>query len=181
VSLQFRTRFWEKLPKPIYGGCGSTDIPYVGSFCYPSYKINSTGPGVVLASYTSSDDSYRAVSLSEKAHVQRILDAMVEIHGSIAAREYTGRHYRLCWLQEEHTSAAWADPTVGQHELYIPSYFNTYNNTIFIGEHTSYTHGWIASAFESAVRGVVQFCLEQGLVDEAKTITKTWMARWINV
>jgi monoamine oxidase len=92
VSLQFRTRFWEKLPKPIYGGCGSTDIPYVGSFCYPSFNINGTGPGVILASYDSSDSSYRAVSLSEKAHVQRILDAVVEIHGSIAAREYTGRY-----------------------------------------------------------------------------------------
>lgn len=27
VSLQFKTRFWEHLDKPIFGGCGSTDIP----------------------------------------------------------------------------------------------------------------------------------------------------------
>lgn len=27
VSLQFKTRFWEHLDKPIFGGCASTDIP----------------------------------------------------------------------------------------------------------------------------------------------------------
>lgn len=49
---------------------------------------------------------------------------------------------------------------------------------IFVGEHTSYTHAWIASALESAVRGSVQLMLEFGLVDEAKNVTSTWMGRW---
>jgi hypothetical protein len=30
---------------------------------------------------------------------------------------------------------------------------------IFIGEHTSYTHAWIASALESGIRGSVQLLL----------------------
>jgi hypothetical protein len=30
---------------------------------------------------------------------------------------------------------------------------------IFVGEHTSYTHAWIASAIESGVRGSVQLLL----------------------
>ena len=30
---------------------------------------------------------------------------------------------------------------------------------IFVGEHTSYTHAWIASAIESGIRGGVQLLL----------------------
>lgn len=52
---------------------------------------------------------------------------------------------------------------------------------IFVGEHTSYTHAWIASALESGIRGSVQLLLELGLVDEAKATVEKWMARWIDV
>lgn len=30
---------------------------------------------------------------------------------------------------------------------------------IFVGEHTSYTHGWIAPALDSGIRGAVQLML----------------------
>lgn len=52
---------------------------------------------------------------------------------------------------------------------------------IFIGEHTSFTHAWIASALDSAIRGTVQLLLDLGLVDEAKKVSREWMGRWINV
>ncbi len=39
----------------------------------------------------------------------------------------------------------------------------------------------VASALESGIRGSVQLLLELGLVDEAKEITKTFMARWISI
>lgn len=71
---------------------------------------------------------------------------------------------------------------------------------IFVGEQTSCTHGWIASALESGIRGGVQLLLgaapvtlkrtmqdidvrhtELGLVDEAKAAVDKWMARWIEV
>ena len=39
----------------------------------------------------------------------------------------------------------------------------------------------VASALESGIRGSVQLMLELGLVDEAKEITKTFMARWISI
>lgn len=58
---------------------------------------------------------------------------------------------------------------------------NTILQMIFVGEHTSYTHAWIASALESGIRGSVQLMLELGLVDEAKATVDKWMARWIEV
>lgn len=52
---------------------------------------------------------------------------------------------------------------------------------IFVGEHTSITHAWIAPAIESGIRGAVQLLLELGLVDEANAAVDKWLARWIDI
>ncbi|KAI1879433.1 hypothetical protein JX265_002387 [Neoarthrinium moseri] len=183
VALEFGTRFWEHYENPIYGGCStSTDIPGIGSICYPSYNINGTGPASIIGSYISGNDwGQYWVSATEEEHVQYVLDTMIEIHGEVAAEQYTGNYNRRCWAQDPYTKGSWASPKIGQHELYIPEYFKTYNNMIFVGEQTSYTHAWIASALESGVRGAIQLMLELGLVDEAKAANQKWMARWIDV
>lgn len=181
VALHYKTRFWESQENPIFGGCGSVDIPGVGSVCYPAYEINSTGPGVILGSYASGTPARSVAALSEEDHVAMIQRAMVEIHGDIATEQWTGLYDRQCWEFDEHQAGAWAAPTIGQQELYIPAYHKTEFNTIFVGEHTSITHAWIFSALESAVRGTTQLLLDMGLVDEAKEIVETWMARWITV
>lgn len=184
VALQFKRRFWEQdLKKPIFGGCGTTDIPGIGGFCYPSFGMNSTGPGVMLASYVVGEDGLRHVSLRDEEYVGKALDAVEELHGREVdvRRLWTGKYDRVCWVQEEGASAGWAEPYAGQHELYLPAYFETVDGVIMVGEHTGYVHGWIAGALETAVRGAVQLCLELGLVEEAKEIVDTWMARWITV
>ncbi|KAK5166985.1 uncharacterized protein LTR77_007714 [Saxophila tyrrhenica] len=181
VALMYKSRFWEHLEHPIYGGCGSTDIPGIGSICYPSYEINSTGPGVLLASYVSTTPARSVGALTEEQHVAMVQRAMVEVHGDIAQDEFTGQYDRICWEFNEYQAGAWCAPVVGQQDLYLPSYFHTEKHTVFVGEHTSYTHAWIWSALESAVRGTTQLLLDMGLVDEAKQITEFWMARWINV
>ncbi|KAK4178764.1 putative L-amino-acid oxidase [Triangularia setosa] len=184
VALEFEKRFWEHLDEPIYGTCyvAGPDYPGIGSICYPSYNINGTGRGALLASYISNPEwTDRWAATSESEHVQYVLDAMVGIHGGIVQQQYTGKFSRVCGALDPLEGASWADPTVGQHQLYLPEYFKTHNNMIFIGEHTSYTHAWIASALESGIRGSVQLLLELGLVDEAKATVEKWMARWIEV
>ncbi|KIX05177.1 uncharacterized protein Z518_06049 [Rhinocladiella mackenziei CBS 650.93] len=181
VALHYETRFWEHMDPPIIGGCGSTDIPGIGSVCYPSYNINASGPGVILASYSSGTSARSLAALSDKDHVGLVQRAMVEVHGEIAAEQFTGVYDRQCWEVDEHQAGAWASPFLGQQELYLPAYYNTEFNTIFVGEHTSYTHAWIFSALDSAVRGTTQLLLELGLVDEAKGIVDTWMGRWISI
>lgn len=181
VALHYKTRFWEHLDPPIIGGCGVTDIAGIGSVCYPAYKINSTRPGVILASYSSGTPARSLAALSTADHVGMVQRAMVEVHGEIAAEQFTGAFERQCWEVDEHHAGAWADPFVGQQELYIPAYYETEYNTIFVGEHTSYTHAWIFSALDSAVRGTTQLLLDLGLVDEAKQIVETWMGRWIHL
>lgn len=181
VALQYKTRFWEHLEAPIFGGCGSTDIPGIGSICYPSYKLNSSGPGVILAEYTFGDLARTVAALSDIDHVALVQRAMVEVHGSVAAEQFTGSYDRHCWEYDPFETGAWCSPLAGQQELYLPAYFRTEFKTVFVGEHTSYTHAWIWSALESGVRGTTQLLLDMGLVDEAKAITSEWMARWIDV
>ncbi|KAK0386327.1 hypothetical protein NLU13_6164 [Sarocladium strictum] len=183
VALEYRTRFWEKFANPIYGSCStSTDIPGIGSVCYPSANINGSGPASILASYEIGRP-YGAewTGIPEEQHVQYVIDAMAEIHGDVAREQFTGKWRRKCWSLDEFSSGGWASPAVGSHETYLPSFFETHSHMIFVGEHTSYTHAWIASAIESGVRGSVQLLLELGLVDEAKEVVSKWMARWINV
>lgn len=181
IALHYKSRFWEHLDKPILGGCGSTDIPGVGSVCYPAYNLNGTGPGVILGSYQSGTQARSLGALSELDHVALIQRAMIEAHGPIAAEEFTGNYDRQCWELDEHQAGAWASPLVGQQELYLPAYYQTEFKTIFVGEHTSYTHAWIFSALDSAVRGTAQLLLDLGLVDEAKTVVHAWMGRWIKL
>ncbi|KAL3441873.1 flavin-containing amine oxidoreductase-domain containing protein [Aspergillus insuetus] len=181
LSLLYETRFWEHQEDPIFGGCGSVDVPGVGSVCYPSFNMNGSGPGVVLASYTSGTPARSIAALSEEDYVGIVQRAMVQFHGEVAAEQFTGIYNRQCWETDEHQAGAWASPLVGQQDLYLPAYYETEFKTVFIGEHTSYTHAWIFSALDSAVRGTTQVLLDLGLVDEAKGVVEEWMGRWIRL
>ncbi|KAL4812861.1 hypothetical protein BDW67DRAFT_188211 [Aspergillus spinulosporus] len=180
VALLFRERFWEKGPRPIFGGYSKPPSLPVGALYYPVYGHNESRPGLIMH-YRGGDWSDRFVSFSDEEHVQTVLDAIVSIHGEQARDLYTGDYERLCWLQDEHTATAWCRPDVEQHRLYIPAYHQTEHNTIFVGEHTAPTHAWVSSSLQSSVRGVVQLLLELGLVDEAKEVNKKWMGRWIKL
>ncbi|PBP21190.1 l-amino-acid oxidase [Diplocarpon rosae] len=181
VAIQYKERFWEHLEHPIIGGCGAVNIHGIGEICYPSYNINETGPAVLLASYTTWSDARTACAMPEAEHMAYVRRAMVEVHGPIADEMWTGNYVRHCWGHDEHHAGSVAVPTVTQQELYLPAYWKTEFHTVYIGEHTAYTHAWVFSALESAVRGSVQMLLDMGLIDEAKEVTNTWMARWIDL
>lgn len=136
VALEFGTRFWEHLDAPIYGSCSTaTDIPGIGSICYPSYNINGSGPATMLGSYVSGSQwGDRWASATEDEHVQYVLQAMIEIHGDVAREQFTGKYDRRCWVLDPLESASWASPAIGQHQLYLPEYFKTHNN-VWISPH----------------------------------------------
>jgi monoamine oxidase len=90
LSLLYETRFWEHQDEPIFGGCGSVDVPGVGSVCYPSFNMNGSGPGVVLASYTSGTPARSVAALSDQDYVGIVQRAMVQFHGEVAAEQFTG-------------------------------------------------------------------------------------------
>lgn len=143
VALEFETRFWEHLDEPIYGSCwvAGPDYPGIGSICYPSYNINGTGRGCLLGSYISNPAwTERWITTNEKEHVEYVLKAMTGIHGEIVEEQYTGRYSRVCGALDPLEGASWADPSVGQHQLYLPEYFKTHSNV-----------GWVRNLEPSGV------------------------------
>lgn len=178
VALLFSERFWEKGPKPIFGGYSKPPSNAMGALYYPVYGHNESRPGVIIQ-YRGGDWSDRLVSFSDEEYVNTVLDAIVSLHGDQAREYYTGDYEKLCWLEDPHTATSWCRPDVEQHKLYIPAYHITEHNTVFVGEHTAPTHAWVSSSLHSAVRGVVQVLLELGLVSEAKGVNEEWMGRWI--
>lgn len=130
VALEYRTRFWEKFSNPIYGSCStSTDIPGIGSVCYPSSNINGSGPASLLASYEIGRPyGSEWAGIPEEQHVQYVIDAMVDIHGEVAREEFTGKWKRKCWSLDEFSNGGWASPAVGNHETYLPSFFETHSH-----------------------------------------------------
>lgn len=128
VALEYKTRFWEHFETPIFGGQTSTDIPGIGSINYPSYCLNCSGPASLLASYASQDWADTWVGVPEEEHVHYVVDAMVEIHGEVAREQWTGKYARRCWRQDKYESGSWTSPLVGQHQLFLPEFFKTYNN-----------------------------------------------------
>lgn len=181
VAVQFKTRFWEHLERPIFGGCTRITSPQLGQVCYPSWHLNATGPGTLMASYLSDYEATAACAMSEEEHMAYIKDALTEIHGDVVEENWTGTWARQCWEQEEHHAGAFTMQIFSQQHLYLPAFYQTEFNTVFIGEAATFTHTWLFSALESATRGSVQLLLDLGLVDEAKKVTETWMARWIEV
>lgn len=181
VALLFSERFWEKGERPIFGGYSTPRDAAVGALYYPVYNLNETGrPGLIMH-YRGGDWSSRFAGLSDEEHVSIVLDAIADLHGEHVRDLYTGDYERVCWLNEPHIATSWTRPDVEQHRLYIPTYHQTEQNIILIGEHTAPTHAWISSSLHSAVRGAMQLLLELGLVDEAKELNQRWMGRWIQI
>jgi monoamine oxidase len=103
VALLYKTRFWEHTEHPIYGGCETTDIvPGIGDICYPSYAINATGPGVILATYNHGNMARSTAALSTEEHVALAQRAMIRLHGKIANEQFQGDFFFLKILALNH-------------------------------------------------------------------------------
>ena len=112
VALKYETRFWEHLEVPILGGCASVNIPSVVTICYPSYNLNGTGPGVLLASYNTGFISDSVSALTDIEHVALVQRAIVEVHGQVAQDQFTGSYARKCWSNDEYQAGDWYDTRI---------------------------------------------------------------------
>lgn len=96
VSFYYRTRFWEHLEHPIFGGCDSTNIPGIWIICYLSFQINSSEPGAILVSYQIGNLTRSLGSMSEAEHVALTQRAMIEVYRDAARKQFTGHSNRIC-------------------------------------------------------------------------------------
>src|SRR5260221_3412547 len=147
ILFQCRRRFWEE-DENIFAGRTITDLPIRVMF-YPDHG-RETGRGVVLASYTWSEDAQRWGSLSPADRICQALDDVAAIHPQIVEEFEVGAS--KMWHDDEFAGGAFALFDPGQQTLLHAHIIEPEGRIHFAGEHASLEHAWIQGAIESGLR-----------------------------
>ncbi|KZT32213.1 hypothetical protein SISSUDRAFT_1067104 [Sistotremastrum suecicum HHB10207 ss-3] len=200
VGIKFAKRWWEYLPKPVFGGVSSTDLP-IRTVVYPSYGLKSESgppvegqPGILIASYTWAQDARRLGSLAKDGArlkypkddplIQVTLDNLAAMHG--ISREDMGPvldAYSYSWYDDINTRGAFAlfgpgqfsQQAVGGQGLFaalkVPNNTGTFH---IAGEATSIHHAWFLGALNSAWRAVYNVLMTLGDEQGLAKLQKNW-------
>jgi len=147
VFAQCHRRFWEE-DDGIYGGKTVTDLP-VRTIYYPEHG-RETGRGVLLASYTWSDDAQRWGTLSGDERIVQAVQNVSQIHPQVCNEFEVG--VSKVWQDDPYAGGAFASYQPGQHRLLQEHIAAPEGRIHFAGEHTSLNHAWIQGAIHSGLR-----------------------------
>jgi len=150
ILFQCKRRFWEE-DDGIFGGGTMTDLP-IRNLYYPDHG-RETGRGVILASYTWSEDAQRWGSLKPDDRIVQALDDVAEIHPQITKEFEVGTSWM--WHDDEFAGGAFALFDPGQQTLLQEEIIKPEGRIHFAGEHASLYHAWIQGAFESGLRAAM--------------------------
>jgi len=150
ILFQCKRRFWED-DDGIFGGGTLTDLP-IRNLYYPDHG-RETRRGVILASYTWSEDAQRWGSLKPDDRIVQALDDVAEIHPQILKEFEVGASWM--WHDDEFAGGAFALFDPGQQTLLHEEIVKPEGRIHFAGEHASLYHAWIQGAFESGLRAAV--------------------------
>ncbi|XP_024143990.1 L-amino-acid oxidase [Oryzias melastigma] len=152
VLLTFSEKFWES--DGIRGGKSITDRPSRFIY-YPSHSFPKNQTiGVLLASYTWSDDSLLFLGASDEDLKELALRDLAQIHGEWVRSLCTGVIVKR-WSKDPYSKGAFALLTPYQHIEYSEELFRNEGRIHFAGEHTAFSHAWIETAMKSAIRAAV--------------------------
>ncbi|MBN3326093.1 OXLA oxidase, partial [Atractosteus spatula] len=147
IFLVFKERFWEK--EGIRGGKSITDRP--SRFIYYMNEAFESGVGVVLASYTWSDEATFFLGMSDEDCQELALSDLAAIHGEGIRDLYEGGVVKK-WILDEYSLGAFVLFTPFQLTDYYQDLFKPFERVYFAGEHTALPHAWIETSIKSAVR-----------------------------
>lgn len=147
IFFQCRRRFWEE-DDGIVGGGTITDLA-VRNIYYPDHGRES-GRGVLLASYTWSEDAQRWGSLPPHERIVQALENVARIHPQIVDEFEIGASWM--WHDDEFAGGAFALFDPGQQSLLYDHIIAPEGRIHFAGEHASLAHAWIQGAIESGLR-----------------------------
>ncbi|XP_030193975.1 L-amino-acid oxidase isoform X2 [Gadus morhua] len=149
IILTFSRRFWED--DCIKGGKSITDRPSRFIY-YTSHKFpKNPDIGVLLASYTWSDDSLLFQGLGEEELKEVALKDLELIHGEQVWDLCTGVVVKK-WSSDPYSLGAFAMFTPYQHTEIASELFHAQGRVHFAGEHTGFSHAWIETAMKAAIR-----------------------------
>ncbi|CAF3396529.1 unnamed protein product, partial [Rotaria sp. Silwood2] len=150
IILFFNSSWWFNIEN-INGGRSVTDLPI--RFVYYPEGSNIDG-GVILASYTWSQDSLLWQSLSNDEAIELALKNLIELHPTTGTRIRTffqGGKVKH-WCEDDDAHGAFALFTPLQETNIRDDLQASISNIHFIGEHTSSAHAWVEGSLLSAMR-----------------------------
>ena len=199
VGIKFKTMWWkEKRFNIIQGGVAKTDLP-IRVCVYPSYNIDDTDSGVLLASYTWGQDSERIaahVSTKSPEDDKGLKELMIYnlarlhtiTHDPGSKQTYEERfqenkqiisdnwvtHHAYDWSKDEFACGAFALFSPGQFSTLIPHLLRPASDGRFVivGEHASANHAWIVGALDSSVRGLKQVLTRLNMNKQLEAMVK---------
>lgn len=151
IFFQCRRRFWEE-DEGIVGGRTLTDLA-IRNVYYPEHG-RETGRGVLIASYTWSQDAQRWGSLEPHDRIEQAIEDLAEIHPQILETFEVGAS--KMWHDDEFAGGAFALFAPGQQTLLHADIIRPEGRIYFAGEHTSLMHAWIQGAIESGLRAAYE-------------------------
>jgi monoamine oxidase len=151
-------RFWEA-DDGIFGGGTFTDLP-TGTTWYPSDNADakdpkvSSGPGVMLASYTWGQAARRLAALPHAQRSEVALAHLALVHPQLGRPDAVRRTASWSWDNHPGSSGAFAWFMPGQHSALHRHIVAPEGRIFFAGEHASLAHTWMQGALESALIAV---------------------------
>ena len=153
VGLEFKRRFWEE-EEAIYGGISFTDRE-ISMISYPSGKLHSDGPAVILGAYTFGPASYKFAGMTPKQRIQRALEQGSVFHPGRYKEEFIGGA-TVAWSRVPFTlgcCAQWNEDTRKEHYQTLVA---VDNRLVLAGEHASYIGCWMEGAILSSLDAVTR-------------------------
>ncbi|CAL8376962.1 unnamed protein product [Gadus morhua 'NCC'] len=163
IILTFSRRFWED--DGIKGGKSITDRPSRFIY-YPSHSFpQNPDIGVLLASYTWSDDSLIFQGLGDEELKEVALKDLELIHGEQVWDLCTGVVVKK-WSSDPYSLGAYTMFTPYQHTEIASELFQSQGRVHFAGEHTGFSHAWIETAMKTAIRAAknINHQLQDGFI-----------------
>ncbi|MFB6614828.1 FAD-dependent oxidoreductase [Streptomyces sp. NPDC056367] len=139
----------------VIGGGSATDNPNRFMF-QPSYPVEGSPGGVVLASYSWSDDALKWDSLDDEERYPRALAGVQEVFGQRIEVFYTGVGRTQSWMRDPYAYGEASVLLPGQHTELFPHVRTAEGPLHFAGCHTSVKPAWIEGALESGVRTALE-------------------------
>jgi monoamine oxidase len=147
ILFQVRRRFWEE-EDGIFGGATATDLP-IRRINYPT-PDPTTERGVLLASYTWSQDALRWDAMDPESRLEEALEDVAKIHPSIREEYEVGASH--AWYDDPYAGGAFALFAPEQQTQLQADIVKPEGRIYFAGEHCSLFHAWIQGALESGIR-----------------------------
>ncbi|MFI5828329.1 flavin monoamine oxidase family protein [Streptomyces sp. NPDC051578] len=139
----------------VIGGGSATDNPNRFMF-QPSYPVEGSKGGVLLASYSWSDDALKWDSFDDAERYPRALAGVQDVYGQRIEVFYTGVGRTQSWMRDAYAYGEASVLLPGQHTELFPHVRKPEGNLHFGGCHTSVKPAWIEGALESAVRTALE-------------------------